>query len=204
MPFAPNPLGLFYLAVIFSSLGLFVACTDQADTGAARSAQSGQAGMIGSSEATPVFTGTVNQIEVNLYFLRADGKGLTAERRGVFKTSTVNDRVRQAVQALLDGPEGNSLPALPPGTQLREIFVASDGTAYVDLGPEMLLGISLGTSDAVFAIYSVVNTLVENFDEISQVKILIEGKEAENVGGHFDLSRPMLPEMSLVTGRRRR
>lgn len=154
--------------------------------------------------AAPDFTDMFNQVEVTLYFLRGDGEALMPESRRVFRTTTVNDRARQAVQALIDGPEGGLLPSLPPGTQLLELFVATDGTAYVDFGPELLLGIGKSTSDAVYAIYSIVDTLAENFDEIQRVKILVEGDEAEDVGGHFDLSRPILPEMSLVGRRGRR
>jgi spore germination protein GerM len=139
-----------------------------------------------------------NQLEVTLYFLTADGEMLAPERRRIFRTSTVTDRARQTVQALLDGPEGPRMRSLPPGTRLQEIFVAEDGTAYVDLAPEFGWGIETGSSDAVFAVYALVNTLAANFEEIHRVKLLIDGEEVQDVGGHLDLSRPILPEMSMV------
>lgn len=139
-----------------------------------------------------------NQLEVTLFFLTSDGEMLAPERRRIFKTSTVTDRARQTVQALLDGPEGPHMRSLPPGTQLQEIFVAQNGTAYVDLAPEFAWGIETGSSDAVVAVYSLVNTLAANFEEIHRVKLLIDGEEAESLGGHLDLSRPILPEMSMV------
>lgn len=153
------------------------------------------------AEETPPATGVTdaaNQVEVTLYFLAADGEMLAPEKRRIFRTTTVTDRARQTVQALLDGPEGPLQRALPPGTKLNEIFVARDGTAYVDLSPEFRRGIETGTSDGVSAIYSIVNTLTDNFDEIARVKILLDGQEVEDIGGHFDLSRPILPEMSQV------
>ncbi len=150
------------------------------------------------SEEAAAVSGLPNQVEVTLYFLAADGEMLAPERRRIFRTATVTDRARQTVQALLDGPEGPLMRSVPPGAQLHEIFIASDGTAFVDLGPEFRFAIEAGSSDAVFAIYSIVNTLASNFDEIQRVKILIDGDEAEDVGGHLDLSRPILPEMSLV------
>jgi hypothetical protein len=69
----------------------------------------------------------------------------------------------------------------------------------VDFSAEFLRGIESGSSDAVYAVFSIVNTLAGNFAEIQKVKILIEGDEAEDVGGHLDLSRPILPEMGLVS-----
>ncbi len=144
------------------------------------------------SEAPP------NQVEVTLYFLAADGEMLAPERRRIFRTASVTDRARQTVQALLDGPEGGLMRSVPPGTQLHEIFITPDGTAFIDLGSEFRLGIETGSSDAVFAVYSLVNTLASNFEEVERVKILVEGDEAGDVGGHLDLGRPILPEMSLV------
>lgn len=138
---------------------------------------------------------------VTLYFLSPDGEMLTGEERRIFRTATTTDRARQAVQALLDGPEGHLMRSIPPGTRLLEIFITEDGTAYVDLGPEFRWGIETGSSDAVLAVYSVVNTLAANFEEIRKVKLLLDGEEADNVGGHLDLSRPIQPEMSLVDRR---
>lgn len=150
------------------------------------------------AEAPPLFTEGINQIEVTLYFLRPDGESLAPESRRVFRTATVVDRARQTLQALFDGPEGYLIASVPPGTRLMEIFLTRDGTAYVDLGPEFVQGIGTGTSDAVYAIYAIVNTLTVNFAEIRRVKLLIDGDEAEDVGGHFDFSRPILPEMAFV------
>jgi len=138
-------------------------------------------------------------MEVTLFFVRADGETLAPEKRRIFRTATVNDRARQAVQALFEGPESGLLPSEPPGTALRELYLTRDGTAYVDLGPEFRRGLETGTSDAVNAVYALVNTLTYNFSEIQKVKILVEGDEVDDVGGHFSLSRPLLPEMGLVS-----
>jgi spore germination protein GerM len=147
----------------------------------------------------PVFTGGENQMEVTLFFLRADGEALAPETRRIFRTATINDRARQALQALLGGSEAGLLPSVPPGTTLNELYLTRDGTAYVDLGPEFAREIERGSSDAVPAVYALVNTLSYNFPEILKVKILVEGDEVDDLGGHLDLSRPLLPEMGLVS-----
>ena len=150
-------------------------------------------------QPAPLFTGGANQMEVTLFFVSADGENLAPEKRSIFRTATVNDRARQTLQALLEGPTSGLLPSAPPGTRLLEIFLARDGIAYVDLSAEFRRGLEPGSSDAVYAVFSIVNTLAENFGEIQKVKILIEGDEVEDVGGHLDLSRPILPEMGLVS-----
>jgi len=139
-------------------------------------------------------------MDVTLFFLRADGEALSPEKRRIFRTATVNDRARQTLQALFEGSETGLLASVPPGTQTRELFLGSDGTAYVDLSAEFRDGLGHGSSDAVEAVYAIVNTLASNFGEIQKVKLLVEGDEVEDLGGHLDLSHPLLPEMSLVGG----
>ena len=150
-------------------------------------------------EPAPVFTGGANQMEVTLFFIRADGEALAPEKRRIFRTATVGDRARQTLQALFEGSEMGLLPPVPPGTTLREVYLTRDGTAYVDVGAAFRSGLDTGTSDAVYAVYAIVNTLAENFSEIQKVKILVDGDEIEDAGGHFNLARPLLPEMSLVS-----
>jgi len=155
----------------------------------------------GAAPDAPLFTGGANQMEVTLYFMRADGEALAPEKRRIFRTATVNDRARQVLQALFEGSESGLLPAIPPGTTLREFYLGADGTAYVDLSPEFQNGLSDGSEDAVNAIYAVVNTLTRNFEEIQKVKILVGGDEVDDLGGHMSLSHPILPEMGLVNVR---
>lgn len=137
-------------------------------------------------------------MEVTLYFVRADSEALLPETRSIFRTATVNDRARQTLQALFGGSETGLQPSVPEGTRALELFLGNDGIAYVDLSAEFKSGLLSGSTDAVSAVYSIVNTLTSNFSEIQKVKILVEGDEVDDLGGHLDLSRPLLPEMSLV------
>ena len=56
------------------------------------------------------------------------------------------------------------------------------GTAYVDLGRGRPGGIRGVGRDELLAVYAVVNTLTQNFEEIRQVRFLIEGREAQTPG----------------------
>jgi hypothetical protein len=44
-------------------------------------------------------------------------------------------------------------------------------------------------------IYSIVDTLVLNLEQVRQVKFLIGGQEAATLAGHVDLSRPFKADM---------
>lgn len=82
--------------------------------------------------------------------------------------------------------------------KLRGLFIDSGGTAYVDLAPLPQTGIRSSALEELLAIYAVVNTLGQNFEEIKQVRFLVDGKEAQTLAGHIDLSRTFTKRTDLV------
>jgi hypothetical protein len=46
--------------------------------------------------------------------------------------------------------------------------------------------------------YAMVNTLMQNFEEIREVAFLVDGRQAPTLAGHMDLSRRYGKRMDLV------
>ncbi len=147
---------------------------------------------------TPTDTEEGNQREITLFFQSPEGEDLAPEKRKIFLTGTVTDQARQAVRALIDGSRSGLLPTLPAESQLREIFLGADGTAYVDFSRALVDKHPGGTSAEIDTVFSLVDTLTFNFPEIKRVKILIEGDERETLKEHLDLSRAYTADMSIV------
>ncbi len=82
--------------------------------------------------------------------------------------------------------------------KLRELFLDSVGTAYVDLAPSQQNGVKASAWDELLEIYAIVDTLIHNFEEIRQVRFLLDGREAQTLAGHIDLSRKFEKRMDLV------
>lgn len=82
--------------------------------------------------------------------------------------------------------------------KIRDLFLDASGTAYVDLSSAQQNGVKASAWEELLAIYSMVNTLTQNFEEIKQVRFLLEGKEAQTLAGHMDLSRKFDKRMDLV------
>jgi len=139
-----------------------------------------------------------NQREVTLFFRSPDEEELRGEKRKIFLTETVTDQARQTVKELIDGPRGDLLPTLPPGTEVREVYLTADGTAYLDFSQSFVDGHVGGSSGEIDTVFSLVDTLAFNFPEIKRVKILVEGEERATLKEHLDLTRAFLPDMSLV------
>lgn len=133
-----------------------------------------------------------------LYFPSPNEGKLVAETRPVTWAGTDSDRVRQVVLALVEGSHQGLGHALPPSTSVRAVFLASEGTAYVDLSSDVLAGLTPGIEAESLAVYSVVNSISMNIPSVKRVKILIQGQEVETLGGHADLSEAFVPDLTRI------
>lgn len=144
---------------------------------------------------------TIPRIEVTLWFPSSAGDALVGEPGEIYSTTEPGARAKQIVTALLAGPQTiGAVPALPPETTLRQVFVLDDGTAWIDFSSEIRRGMGGGSSAERLAVYSVVDSVAFNVPEIGRVGILVDGNPVETLNGHLDLRRPLPPDRSLLTG----
>jgi spore germination protein GerM len=147
-----------------------------------------------SAETAPMASATVT-----LYFPSAADDGLAIETREIVDTKQPADRGAQILAALLDGPKSEgALPAVPPGTTLRRLWVRTDGNAYADFSEELAGGATGGSAEEIRTIYAIVDSLTANVPAIRRVGILVAGRERETLG-HLDLRRPLPPDLSLAS-----
>jgi len=135
---------------------------------------------------------------VHVYFADKSQSYLSAEDRVVPDSGDPVDLGRQLMMALLQGPRGNMGRTIPSGTRLNALFIGGDGTGYVDLSDVVTGQHPGGCRSEILTIYSIVNSLVLNVEEIKSVKILIDGSEAWTLAGHVDIRFPFTAEMLLI------
>ena len=124
-------------------------------------------------------------IRVTLYVVDPNGESLATESQEVPLESSVQQQARQVVLLLL-----RRSAAIPEGTELREVFLTSQGIAYVDLSREVVANHPGGSSAEELTVFSLTQTLIANFPTIRYVKILVEGREVQTLAGHLDLTVP--------------
>lgn len=172
--------------------------------------------------------GAQRTIRVKLYFESTGSPGLVSEEREVPYSDDVSRQLESVVAALVQGSTAGLAGSLPPATRVLDVFLAEDGTAYVDLSSDVRRSPSasprpspdpsvapslppgLGTpapppwttsSQAeLMGVYSVVDTLAVNFPVVKRVQILVEGQPVRTLWGHVNLSRPLRPDLSLLAG----
>jgi sporulation and spore germination protein len=105
-------------------------------------------------------------------------------------------QARETLVAVLQDRRAAQAPVLGD-IKLRAFYLDGQGTAYIDLAPPAL-PVRASAWDEQLAVYALVNTLMQNFEEIRQVAFLVDGREAQTLAGHLDLSRKYAKRMDLV------
>jgi len=102
-----------------------------------------------------------------------------------------------ALEELIHGevPRGCDRP-LPPGTKVLDVRV-EDGIALADFSRELISGFPGGSENEQITVYAIVNTLT-SLPGVRKVRILVEHRPAEFIGGHYDLSEPLGYDGELV------
>jgi hypothetical protein len=144
-----------------------------------------------------------NRRSVVLFFQKVDSDLLAPERRRIFLTASPADQAKQIVVELINGPNRRDLlPTIPAETRVLSLFIDRSGTAYVDLSEEAVAFHPGGSAAELTTIFSLVNSLTYNFDEVDRVRIIVGGVERETLKSHLDLSRDYVQDMSIVDRRR--
>lgn len=136
--------------------------------------------------------------QVTLFFLSEEDSLLHPEEREIAEGSSVAEEAKEVIDELIKGPRSELISSLPSETKLRQLFITKDGMAYVDFSKEIMEKHPSGSSAELSTVYCVVNSLAYNFSSLKKVFILVEGGERETLDGHIDLSKPFLPDYTLI------
>jgi spore germination protein GerM len=80
---------------------------------------------------------------------------------------------------------------LPRGARLLGIYKGTDGMLYIDLSDEFRRNFQGDVFAEFLLLKGLYESIISNIQDIQDVKILIEGKETETLGGHFFLLYPL-------------
>jgi spore germination protein GerM len=137
--------------------------------------------------------------EVFLYFTNSENSALEAEKQKIQFSSDTREFAEKLIKDLLKGPSGSGfMSAVPENTKLLSLYIQDNSIAVLDFSEEIRENHPGGSQAEILTIYSIVNTLTLNIDEIKEVKILINGKEAETLAGHIALSFPLKENLTIV------
>ena len=141
----------------------------------------------------------VPRIKATLYFQAEDGLHLVATEREVPLAEGAVAQARSIIEAQLSAePAAPLASTIPKGTVLRGIFVSDRNEVFVDLDPSIRKAHPGGTLQELMTVYTIVNVVLTNLPDLTEVQILIGGQEVDTLAGHVDLRRPFRKNEALI------
>jgi len=154
--------------------------------------------MRGRAAATPFISTDTRPVEppvsgpterVTLFVAYDDIGVLRAQSAQIPMPSVRQQRAEELLRALLALYLEKSSPhQLPPGSDIRSVYLVDPGLAVIDVNAALADGHRSGVLSEELTVASLIQTLSANVPSISKVKILVEGRQRETLAGHADLS----------------
>ncbi len=135
----------------------------------------------------------IGQME-DLFSLRmyypVDGR-LQMEERMLQRRTTQMSIAEAVIGEFLRGPAGAKASVIPRDARLLGLYRGADGMLYVDLSDEFRRNFQGDVVAEFLLLKGLYESLISNVQEITDVKVLIEGREIESLGGHIYLIYPL-------------
>jgi spore germination protein GerM len=96
-----------------------------------------------------------------------------------------------AVEQYLRGPIDTKSSSIPKDTKILGIYKGADGILYLDLSDDFRRNFRGDAFTEFLLLKGLYQSIIANVEDILDVKILIEGKEIETLGGHLYLLYPL-------------
>lgn len=135
--------------------------------------------------------------KAKLYFGDEKSDYLVAEHRMISSASNPENKALALINELIQGPHAKGVRTIPDRTTVKSISIDKK-IAHVNFSEGLSRLHPGGSSSELMTVYSIVNTLTKNLDEVDKVKILIDGNEIETIAGHIDCREVFSANMSIV------
>ncbi len=145
---------------------------------------------VASVDTRPVIPPVAGNTERVTLFVAYDDIGvLHAQSAQIPLPSVRQQRAEELLRALITLYLEKSSPhPLPPGSDIRSVYLVDPGLAVIDINAAFADGHRSGVLVEELTVASLIQTLSANIPGILKVKILVEGKQRDTLAGHADLS----------------
>ena len=149
-------------------------------------------------EVRVVIADQVPPRELQLYFTEPQGDYLVPETHAIPACDEDLDCIQSMLSALIDGSQQGNLPVLPAETKILAVEVEND-LLRVNFSKQLIDFHPGGTLTELLSIYSLTNSLNENFPYLRQLQILIDGEVKQTLKGHARIDQPIYADFSFST-----
>lgn len=123
-------------------------------------------------------------------FYPGDGKLQIVEK--VLPGRTKPDAIAEAViEQYFKGPGNGYTSPIPQNVRLLGLYHGPGQTLFVDLSDEVRRNFQGDALSEYLLLQGLYESLISNVQDLQDVRLLIEGKEADTLGGHIYLKYPL-------------
>jgi spore germination protein GerM len=135
--------------------------------------------------------------QVLLYFTK-DGKQLVTLATDIGSASlSPTEKTKAIVNKLLEARDTAMLKSpVPGGTKLSSVFV-NGNVVIVNLSKEFVNNFRGGVDSELLAVYSLVNSILDNVTNVDAVQLMVEGEKLLTLGGHVDIDSPLIANKAI-------
>ena len=148
-----------------------------------------------SKEVRVVINKDVPVREIQLYFTEPGGAFLVPESYEIPACDEDQDCIHSLLAGLINGSQQKNLPVLPEETKILAVDVEND-LVRVNFSRHLADFHPGGSLTELLSIYSLANSLNENFSYLRQLQILIEGEVHKTLKGHARIDQPIYADFS--------
>jgi spore germination protein GerM len=116
---------------------------------------------------------------------------LNMEDRRVPRTDSRIGAADSTVLEFLKGPAGVTESYVPEGAELLGIYPGEDGILYIDLSESVRNNFQGDALAEFLFLRGLYESILSNVYGVEGVKLLIEGQEADSIGGHISIARAL-------------
>ncbi len=116
---------------------------------------------------------------------------LLMEERRIKRQTSTSAMAAAIIEEFLKGPSTIGESLIPPGTRLLNTYPGKDGILYIDFSDEIRRNFQGDAYGELLILKGLYESINSNLAGIEDIKILVEGKEIESLGGHLNILYPI-------------
>ena len=133
--------------------------------------------------------------EIQLYFTAPEGTFLVPESRDIPVCDDDNHCIHDLLNELIAGPQLGNTAVLPKETKILGVDIEND-LVTVNFSRQLVDFYPGGSLSELLTVYSLINTLNENFSYVRQLQILVDGQVRQTLKGHVRIDQPVYADYS--------
>lgn len=127
--------------------------------------------------------------QVTLFVAHDEDGSLQAQGARIPLPSGRQQHAEELLRALVTLYVDKASPhVLPPGAEIRSVFLIDPGVAVIDVNSAFADGHRSGVLVEELTVASLIHTISTNIPGILRVKILVNGQDRDTLAGHADLA----------------